>query len=391
MSSSVRLVSIALNCGFVIIDHVMQSPLQRLYKTKFVLASLIATVVGAVLLVVAGWPSLPVVASLIGGALFTTGIIVVAFQYIGNEDAEQEAVQRTREAVKAEAPAFVAGVIDAMANTPERILNVTAPEVVDRVIENGMSVRLGDKGLAHDVYGDLYQQVVQTTERWHDAHVDVDLAPLEQLLAHGGEAMFVATIKWEYRRTAGTRFMRFASVSDLDEYRSLSRDPSTTETWYFKPTQGLDGASPEVFELLQFTVDGKPQPVHRTTRRGVQLFTADLGDRSEDGPVISYTYRTLVRRHGHLLRIEPARLTKGLTVRFSYAGCGMEFVNTLDYIAGAWQARVEELPPTDPAPSVQVSYDGWVFPRGGVVFVWGLSDELSHHNDVREHQRLKTR
>jgi len=38
-----------------------------------------------------------------------------------------------------------------------------------------------------------------------------------------------------------------------------------------------------------------------------------------------------------------------------------------------------------------VSYDGWVFPRGGVVFVWGLSDELSHHNDVREHQRLKTR
>jgi hypothetical protein len=247
--------------------------------------------------------------------------------------------------------------------------------VLDRVIENSLAVRLGDKGLAHDTYADLYQQVVETAERWHDVHVDVDLAPWGQSVDFGEGAMFVATIKWTYRRMAANPIMRFACVSDLDEYRSFSRDPSMAETWYFKPTNALDGASSEVFDLLQFTVGGKPHPVRRTTKRGTQIFTADLGEQSIDTVVVSYTYRTLVRRHGHLLRIEPARLTKGFTVRFNYAGCGMEFVNTLDYIAGAWQARLDELPPSDPAPSVQVSYDGWVFPRGGVVFVWGLADE----------------
>jgi len=362
----------------------MQSPLHRLYRTKLVLASFIGVVAGYVLMVVGtrvdGLSGFGLLKDIdlhdIGIVLMTSGLIVVLFQYLGNEDAAQEAEQRTREAVKAEAPAFVAGVIEAIADTPTSILAVTAPEVLDRVIENSMSARLGDKRLAHDTYADLYQQVVQTTERWHDVHVNVDLAPWEPASNLGEEAMFVATIKWDYRRTAGDPIMRFACVSDPDEYRSLSRDPSTTETWYFKPTRALDGASPEVFNLLQFTVDGKPQPVRRSTSRGTQLFTADLGKASEGGVVVSYTYRTLVRRHGHLLRIEPARLAKGFAVRFSYGGCGFQFVNTLDYIAGAWQARLGELPPTDPAPFSQISYDGWVFPRGGVVFVWGLVDEV---------------
>lgn len=376
----------------------MQSPLHRLYKIKLVLASFVGVVVGYVLMVVgtridalSGFGFLKDIdLHDIGIVLMTSGLIVVLFQYLGNEDAEQEAERRTRQAVKAEAPAFVAGVLDAIADTPEQILSVTAPEVLDRVIENSMSARLGDKRLAHDTYADLYRQVVQTTERWHDVHVDVDLAPWEPASNHGEEAMFVATIKWEYRRIAGDPIMRFACVSDLDEYRSLSRDPSTTETWYFKPTNDFDGASPKVFDLLQFTVDGKPHPIRRTASRGIQLFTADLGEASEHGAVISYTYRTLVRRRGHLLRIEPARLTKGFAVRFGYAGCGLRFVNTLDYIAGAWQARLGELPPSDPAPSSQVSYDGWVFPRGGVVFVWGLDDEvrLDEHPRKPRHNSL---
>jgi hypothetical protein len=361
----------------------MQSPLHRLYQIKLVLASLIGVVAGYILMVVGtridGLSGFGLLKDIdlhdIGIVLMTSGLIVVLFQYLGNEDAEAAAEQRTRKAVKAEAPAFVAGVLDAIADTPEQVLSVTAPEVLDRVIENSMSARLGDKRLAHDTYADLYHQVVQTTERWHDVHVDVDLAPWEPASNPGEEAMFVATIKWEYRRTAGDPIMRFACVSAPDEYRSLSRDPSTTETWYFKPTPAFDGASPEVFELLQFTVDGKPHAVRRTASRGTQLFTADLGEVSERGAVVSYTYRTLVRRRGHLLRIEPARLTKGFAVRFSYGGCGIQFVNALDYIAGAWQARLGELPPSDPAPSSQVSYDGWVFPRGGAVFVWGLEDE----------------
>jgi hypothetical protein len=177
----------------------------------------------------------------------------------------------------------------------------------------------------------------------------------------------------------------------MADFQALSRDPTVAETWYFKPTEELDGASAEAFDLLQVTVDGAARQNRRTTRRGMQLFTVELGDVRGHDVAISYTYRTLVRQRGHLLRIEPAQPTKSFSVRLNYAGCGLRFVNVLDYIAGARVARIEELPPTDPAPSVQVSYDGWIFPKSAVAFVWGLDQEVApRRNELRAHAGRET-
>jgi hypothetical protein len=362
----------------------MQSPLHRLYKTKFVLASFIGIVAGYSLMIVgsqidasSGFGFLKHVdLHDIGIVLMTSGLIVMPFTFLGNEDAKKDYRQENREALRAEAPAFVMSVIDAMAHTPEQILSVTSPEVLDQVIRNCLAARLHDRELATDLYNDLYEQVVHSEDRWRDVHVDITLAPWTHKLSAIDEPMFAATIKWEFRTKPSTRNLRLACVSSSDDYQSLSRDPAIAETWYLKPTSTLDGTSVEAFSLLQVTVDGVSRPCRRSTRCGAQFFTAELGDVVGQDVTISYTYRALVRQYGHLLRIEPARPTKGISVRFNYAGCGLRFVNTLDYIAGASAARIEELPPTDPVPSVQVSYDGWIFPKSAVAFVWALDDEL---------------
>lgn len=378
-------IGIALTSKFAILDLVMQSPLHRLYRTKLVFASFVGVVVGYGLMAVgsridvsSGFGFLKAVdLHDIGIVLMTSSLIVVLFTYLANEDAEQDANERTRKALKAEAPAFVEGVVDAMADTPEHILSVTAPDVQDRVIKNVLAARLHDRELATDLYIDLYEQVVRTSERWRDVHVDVTLTPWERSGSGSTEPMFIATIKWEFRTKPSSPSMRLACVSSRDDYQSLGRDPTIAETWQFRPVGGFDAASPEAFDLLQVTVDGAVRPSRRSTRRGAQFFTAELGDVVGKDVAVSYTYRTLVRQNGHLLRIEPARPIKGFSVRLNYEGCGLEFVRTLDYIAGAREARVEELPPTDPAPYVQVSYDGWIFPKSAVAFVWGLDQRSS--------------
>lgn len=63
-------------------------------------------------------------------------------------------------------------------------------------------------------------------------------------------------------------------------------------------------------------------------------------------------------------------------MKFAYGDCGIRYVNVVDYIAGARQPYIAQLPPTDPTPSVELSYDGWVLPKGGVAFVWVLESEL---------------
>lgn len=366
----------------------MQSPLQRLYKTKLVLASLVGVVAGYALMVIGtridalyGFGFLKDVdLHDIGIVLMTSGLIVVLFQYLGNEDAEQAAEQRTQRAVKAEAPAFTDSVIDAIANTPDKILSVTAPEVLDRVIENSLAARIHDRELAADAYTDLREQIVRAKERWYDVRVSVVLSPWEHGSQVGEDAMFVATVKWEFRVTPTNPIMRFSCVSDLDEYRDLLQDPSSTEAWYFEPTDSYDATSPEVFELVQFTADGKARPARRTTRQGSQVYTVNLGQGSavdQKEVTISYTYRTLVQRNGHLLHLDLAQPTKGFTVQLAYGGCGIRHMNVLDYVAGAKQPRISQLPATDPAPSVEVRFDGWVFPKGGVVFGWVLESEMN--------------
>lgn len=361
-----------------------QSPLQRLYKTKIALVSFVTTVVGATIMVAAGWPSWQAIASLLGGAVFTVGLVLNGFQYVGNEDAEQLAVERTNTAVAAAAPAFVASVIDAMANTPEEILRVAAPEVLDRVIENCLARQLNDRALAADIYRDLKAQALRSDERQYDVRVAVSLTPWEHGPASGDGSMFAATIRWEYRVTPSSNLMRFACVSNLDEHRELLQDATYTLAWYFQEIGQYDGASRDVFELLQCSVDGKERPIRRSTRRGGQFYTvvlADPHDSESQEVVISYTYRVLVQRNSHLLYLRVAQPSKGLSVQLGYGGCSIRHVNVLEYITSARTPRIVEIPPSDPAPSVEVGFDGWVLPKGGVAFVWVLDDELASHPD----------
>ena len=191
--------------------------------------------------------------------------------------------------------------------------------------------------------------------------------------------MFVATVRWEYRVTPSSSTMRFACISDPAEYRELRQDLSVTDAWYFEPIAGLDGSSSEVFSLLECSIDGAVRPARRSTRKGSQLFTVNLGEgvvSSGKEMTISYTYRSLVQRHSHLLHLDLARPTKGFTAELRYGGCGIRHVSVLDYIASAKQPRISGLTATDPAPGIEVGFDSWVFPKGGVAFVWVLEDEL---------------
>jgi hypothetical protein len=40
-------------------------------------------------------------------------------------------------------------------------------------------------------------------------------------------------------------------------------------------------------------------------------------------------------------------------------------------------ARVQSLPASDPSPTIDVAFDGWIFPRARVAFIWLLAEELA--------------
>lgn len=359
----------------------MRHLLEDLYKARLQLIAVVLTVIGALLMIAArsvasDWLTV-VPLDEIGSAMFTTGLLAVAFEYIDRKDGDRRAMQRLRSTLREEAPAIRDAVLEGFASSPEALSNVASPQTIDRIATNALALRLGDPALAADVYGDIRKQVIRAPERWRDVRVSVVLSPADADLA-GANALFVATVRWEYRVRPATSVMRFACVSDLDEYRELLLDPTITSPWYFEPLADLDASSRKAYELLQFTVDGQYRPVRRTQRKGAQLYTASIAHdgESQDEVLVSYTYRVLVQQAGHLLYLDVSRPTKGLHVQFWYGDTGIRFVNALDFIASAEQPRVVRAPRSVPTPAIDIGFDGWVFPRSGVAFVWVLDAEM---------------
>lgn len=359
----------------------------QLYKTKLQLVAVLAVVGGIACLMLAHWATTTAAApgwlavvpiGQIGSTLFGTGLLAVFFEYVDRKHGDERTNQRVREAVRKEAPAIRDAVFDSLAFNADALKGIASPETLDRIAANALSLRLGDQALATDTYTDVRNQVIRAPERWHDLNASIDLTPWSTGPDTGRGSMFVATIRWEYRVTPATTALRFACVSDPTEYRDLLRDQATTSAWYFDRSAPVDAASREAFELVQLSVNGKARPVRRTERKGSQLYTASLGPAAMNHqPVtVAYTYRILVQRHGHVLYLDLSRPTKGLKIQLNYGNAGIRRVTTLDFIASAESARVENTPDSVPARTVDIGFDGWIFPRSGVAFVWVLDDEM---------------
>jgi len=370
-------------------SHGRPSPLQRVYRTKFALVAVVSTFVGIALIALAHWAAVqPSGAWLrnwpvneIGLGLFTTGLFGVLFQYVGHRDAEEEQVERIRQVIAGD-----------LASRPDGLVAMVSSETRDRIAENCLSLQLGDEALAHDLYSDLREQIIRQPERHHDKDLSVALAPWTEGPPSGQGGMFVATVRTQYRVRPASQVMRFACVSDLDEYQELLLDPSCAVVHYFEPVLGLDGASGRAFQLVEMTVDGRPERVRRTERTGTQVYSASFESdvmAGEHMVAMSFTYRALVQQQGHLFHLDISRPTKNLRVHFAYGGCAIRYVSVLDYIASSTQPGLSQLPASGPTPSIALNFDGWVMPKAGVAFVWVLESEMaSIHAPRRDAQSV---
>ena len=80
---------------------------------------------------------------------------------------------------------------------------------------------------------------------------------------------------------------------------------------------------------------------------------------------------------GHLLRLRVDQPTRGLAIELDYGDTDIRNVSVVDFIASSEQTRVSHSPHAVPAKSVGVEFDGWVFPRSGVAFVWTTDEDRS--------------
>ena len=361
---------------------------RRLLRTKAALLAVSFTLIGVLLIMLNAWLAtlslgdwswlhhLPL--DEVGGPLLGAGLVSTILDYSYRRDQEDVAIQRTQQAIVNLSPAKLWSVLcEGLARHPAELARLTTPERLDDAAAAIMAQRLGDAQFAREIYADIRDQAIRAAERWYDVEARVRLSTAVER-STAGTPLLDVTVEWEYTTVPSSATRRFACVSDQDEYNELRQDVPATSTWFMAPRPGMDARRREAYELLELTVDGRPQPIRRSTRATGQTYSVDLDEEARSGePVrIRQVFRTITPQWSHRLYFAVRQPTRGWSLHLDYTDTNIGDMRVNDTVATAPAARIVRSPEAVPGKVIALESAGWLMPGSGVAFTWTLDEEL---------------
>lgn len=367
----------------------------RLRKVKAALLAVSLTLAGILLMMLNGWiehlkfgdwewlHSIPL--GELGGTLFGAGLLSTLFEYSFRKEQEEAAVEQFRQIIHEQAPAMRDAVVEGFAIHPEDLKRVSNPDLLDDIAANVMSLRLGDEQFAREIYADIRDQAVRAAERWYDVEVRVRLSSILERSTEG-TPLFDVTVEWEYTTVPSGSVRRFACVSDRQEYRELLLDVPATSPWLMQNRPGVDAAGRESYELLELTVDGRPQAIRRSTRKTGQTYSVQLDAAGCNGePVrIRQVFRVVTPKWGHRLYFELPQPCRRLSLSIDYTNTDIAHLTISDTVATSRAAQITRSPAAVAGKVVAVDMPGWLLPKSGFSATWTLNAELPRDESRRE-------
>jgi hypothetical protein len=367
----------------------------RLRRAKAALLAVSLTLTGVLLIMLNGWLSglnlgdwawlhaLPL--GELGGTLFGAGLLGTLFEYSFRKDQEAATTRQFRQIIHDEAPAMRDAVIEGFAIRPEDLKRVANPELLDAIAANVMALRLGDEQFAREIYADIRDQAIRAVERWHDVEVRIRLSSaLERSTV--GTPLFDLTVEWEYTTVPAGPVRRFASTSDRVEYRELLLDVPATSPWFMQSRFGVDAASRDCYELLELTVDGRPQSFRRSARRTGQVYIVTLDEAAMSGEEvrIRQTFRVVTPVSGHRIYVELPQPARDVSLVLDYTNTDIATMTVTDMVSSSRSPHVSHAPAATNGRVIHVDAPGWLLPKTGFAFTWTLQSELPREDSPRE-------
>ena len=369
---------------------------RRLLKTKAALLAVSFTLIGILLIMLNAWLAtlslgdwswlhhLPL--DEVGGPLLGAGLVSTILDYSYRRDQEDVAIQRTQQAIVDLSPAKLWSVLcEGLTCRPAELARLTTPERLDDAAAAIMAQRLGDEQFAREIYADIRDQAIRAAERWYDVEARVRLSTAVER-STAGTPLLDVTVEWEYTTVPRGNERRFTCVSDRAAYNALRGDIPATSTWFMAPRPGMDARSQESYELLELTVDGRPQPIRRTVQATGQTYRVRLDDVAQSGePVrIRQIFRTSTPAWGHRLFFELPQPARNMSLAVDYTNTSIADIRVSDTVATFQPSQLVRTPEAAVGKVISLNARGWLLPKTGFAVTWTLESELPH--DAEHHE-----
>ncbi|CAM5520457.1 hypothetical protein [Streptomyces afghaniensis 772] [Streptomyces afghaniensis] len=309
----------------------------------------------------------------IGNAIFQTGLVIVLFQVLLNQIADDRLVEQVRNIMDAEQEMVREAVARSMAAGQHiRSLELSAAEL-DRVIESAVQLRSGSSELGSVVARKLRLGVFESEEIWRNLVVRAEILEIESA-APGGRDHDYYTVYFQFgyhtNNTRRTRFS-FKVATWGEEYDRTLRAHDLGGIWRLPSTGEFDADWTSGFSLTSVSFAGRSVPVG-LNEADREFFVHIPVDEFEDAESVrvQYSFMAKVRADGNLLSFEVPRPTFGANYSVSVGVNDIESIRALDYFGATRPASIDYSPGLSATRVVSVSIDDWILPKAGMVLVW---------------------
>jgi len=290
-----------------------------------------------------------------------------------------------RDELVAQKTSIIQAIPTALLTNREVIRGIIKPDKVEEFIRTGLQIKLGDEQLGNDIYDGLLKKTVSYEERWsnyrHAATLTLINDPNVSEDIRSKYYQAYVNLRYETCLTKNKLQYKFKCLSTIDEYNLSLRDGSIELRWLFEPTVEFPRVDESAFNVRYVTIDGLN--LDRRVVDGNQgieyVFEhSELVNKIDTIVTVNYQYEVKLQKRGHLMMITLVCPTKNISIEVDYASTDIHYMNVLDFFVSTENPSIRYTPgfPSKPR-KVEVELEEWGFPKGGVVFVWVLSSEMT--------------
>lgn len=272
-------------------------------------------------------------------------------------------------------------------NKPEHRLKrgeINTKELEKRGIKTALQIQVENEGLETDLYDGFLLKTLNYKERWENYRYKATLSFVDEAKFSPDvrAKYYQATIDLRYETQLRKDKFLFTCVPTIDEYNKLLRDESYQERWVFPPTKEFAYADETTFDVEYINVGGLELNIKRQVDSDGKRFLvvcehSELKNKIGTRVTIHYRYKVLIHKFGHLFMVTLVYPTKGVAMELDFAETEITYMNVLDFFVSTENPIIRYSPSRQKPHKIEVEVNEWVFPKGGVVFVWVLRPELS--------------
>lgn len=307
-------------------------------------------------------------------------IISLVYEWIVRNETDQKLDEVLTQHFQDQAKLINTQIPRAMLTTPEVMRNVLDSDVIDDVIRNSLEIRLEDSQLAKEAYESFLGHLLSHEERRRNYRCNIYLAATKstEIPDEITHRYYDGFIDVRYDSLLQKDTFQFTCVETMEEYNDLLKDPHWELRWIAEPTK--DFPKEVAFDVESVHVGGLLLNIRREEANGKYVIVADhLELKSMLGQIVTiyYRYKVKIKKRGHLLMIHMPCPTHNVVVELDYAHTDIHFVNVLDFFVSQKKPAIRYIPSLKKHHRIEVEVNDWVFPKGGVVFVWVLKAEMA--------------